>query len=301
LILVGLASIACTTIEPGEVAVMTSWGEIKPGQWPSGTYSEGPGTHYHKMSIRTQSFNMIGAPTADNSHERGGEGTVRIITKDQLSVNMDVTVQFHLNPDHANPIFRAFGAEYAPTVIHAQVRTAVRDAAGQFRALDLVEQRQTLQHAVESEVTKRIHALLSQQRISTNAIMLDGILIRDIDLPQSLDDSIANLQRERMTTQQRQQAALTAAQEAQRQMTEARGQIEAGLIRTRGNAEARRIEAEAEANANRIVAMSLTPEILRLRTIEANRAALTSSGTRTIILPSSSIPLLNLGNLVNTQ
>lgn len=274
-------AMGCETVEPGHVAVMTKWGEISPGTWPSGTYGQGPGTDFHPMNIRTQSFDMIGS---GGEHEGRGAGTVKVITRDQLSIDMDVSVQYHLNPDHANPVFRAFGADYGPTLIHSQVRTAVRDAGGQFRAMDLVDQRHQLQTAIETEVARRINTMLRQQRVATNAIVLDGVLVRNIDLPQTLDDAIANLQRERMQTQQRQQAALTAAQEAQRLQTEASGQIAAGLIRTRGNAEAKRIEAEAEADSNRRISASLTPELIRMRAIEAQRAVLSNSNTRTVFL-----------------
>lgn len=290
-------STACQTVEPGTIAVLVDYGQIK-GTYGPGTYYEGPMMEYKVLSTRTQSFNMIGVPPTSNGNnrEQTGEGTVTVLTRDQLSVNIDCTIQFHLNPDHAIPIYTSFGMDYAQTVIHSPARAAIRDSAGHFIAMDLVDRREALQQNLESEIRTKIQTMLRQQRVSTNAIILDAILIRSIDLPNSLDESIASLQRERMQTQQRQQSALTAIREAERQAAEARGNAERSLILARAASETKRIEAEAEANANRIIGASLSSQILNLRAIEAQRSILSSNQTRVVFMPPS-MNLFNTGSM----
>lgn len=287
---------ACTTVEPGTVSVLVDMGEIK-GAISPGTYYDGPLMDYHSFSTRTQNFDMIG--TAAQNHESNGQGTVSVLTRDQLTVNIDCTIQFHLNKDHVVSIYSKFGAEYAQTVIHSPARAAIRDSAGHFIAMELVTRRENLQSTLESEIRTKIHSMLRQQGVSTNAVILDAVLIRHIDLPNTLDESIANLQRERMQTQQRQQAAQTATQEADRQAAEARGNAERNLILARAAAETRRIEAESQANANRVISASITPNLLHLRSIEAQREVLSSNQTRVVFLPPNMNMFSNIGNLVN--
>ena len=51
-----------------------------------------------------------------------------------------------------------------------------------------------------------------------------------------------------------------------------------------------RIRSEAQASANRTLSSSLTPEFLTYERIQATRAVLGSSGTRTVFLPGSTAP-----------
>lgn len=281
---IAMLAAACETVSPGEVAILVDTGTVK-GVYPPGFYYDGPMREFHKLSVRAQSFDMIGTPTQNQNHERSGEGTVTVLTRDQLSVGLDCTVQFHLNSDQALPVFVKFGENYAQTVVHTPVRAAIRDSAGRFNALDLSNRREELQQTLETEIRNKIHTLLTQQRVSTNAIVLDSVLIRNIDLPNSLDESIVALQRERMQTQQRQQAALTAQQDAVRQMADIRGQSERNILAAETAARTRRIESDSIALANRTIAASLTPELLRLRAIEAQKEVLASNQTRTVFMP----------------
>ena len=69
------------------------------------------------------------------------------------------------------------------------------------------------------------------------------------------------------------------------------------LDRERSEAERKRIAAEGEAAANRIVSQSLTPNLLKMRGIEATIELSKSENSKTIIIGSGSdgLPLI-LGN-----
>jgi regulator of protease activity HflC (stomatin/prohibitin superfamily) len=125
---------------------------------------------------------------------------------------------------------------------------------------------------------------------------IDNILIRNIDLPASIDEAIANVQRQRQATAERTQANLTAQQEAARILTVANGEAVALVARTRADAEMLRIRSEAQATANRILSESLSPAFLQYERIQATRSVLSSSGTRTVFLPGGMSPSLLLNN-----
>ena len=276
MVIVAMALTGCDTVEPGQVGLKVCWGTVEsevlsPGVYP--TYCT-----VKTFSTRTASYTMAG-------NGQGGEGSVHVLTRDQLQVDLDVTSQYHLDPAATLPVFTAFGERYEETIIHPLVRTAVRDAASEFNAVALVDERARLQNRMETLVREQLRAILRSRRIPETAVTIDNILLRNVDLPQSLDEAIAAVQRERQLTSQRQQAQLTAEQDAHRVLTVANGDSAAMLARTRADAEALQIRTDAQAAANRALAASLTPQVLELRRIEAQQAVLQSNGTRTVFLP----------------
>lgn len=276
----------CTeTVNPGEVGVGVYWGETQTWVYPEGFHWTSPFMDVVHMSTRTQAYEMgqSGTPTAtdgaESTVERGE--SISILTQDQLSVTLSATVQFHLNATTAPMIYRMYGVSYADTLVHPLVRTAIRDAASSFSAIDLVDQRPRLQTLMEANVQARLEDALAGRGIPTNAVVIENILLQNIDLPESLDASIAAVQQQRQQTVQRQQALLTAQAEADRLRTEAEGE-----------AAATRIRADAQADANRALSASLTPAVLEQHRIEATIAILQDGGTRTVMVPSSGLTLM---------
>lgn len=285
-----LAATGCTQIEPGEVGVEVMFGKITPGVQQPGLYLTVL-DRVERMSIRTQTYTMAGTGA-----EGQANGSVNVLAKDQLPVLLDVSVMFHLNGARAIEVYRNFGATYDDGIVHPLVRTAVRDAASEFTAVDLVDRRTELQGRMGDLVRAQLASTLRARHVDADAVVIDGILIRNIDLPQSLDEAIANVQRQRQLTAASVQANLTAQQEAARALTAANGDAAALLARARADAEMLRIRSESQAAANRVLASSLTPALLAYERIEATRAVLSSSGTRTVFLPGGTSPgmLMNL-------
>lgn len=278
----------CTTVEPGETGVQVCWGTMDNQVYPPGFYTTVFCT-MHALSTRTQTYTMAGA-----GQEAHVDGSVNVLTQDQLAVAMDVSVQFHLN-DHATNVllvYQLLGEHYDTDIVHQLVRTAVRDAASEFNAMQLVDQRSQLQIRMSTLVNDRLTSTLRGRQIPPNAVVIDNILLRNIALPNSLQESIANVQRQRQETAQREQAGLTATQESARQRIEAEGVSAAMLIRTRADAEAIRIRATVQAEANRLLSQSLTPEVLRLRQIEVTSALLGNSNSRVVMIPAGTVPTL---------
>jgi len=281
-----LALSGCSeTINPGEVGVVTDWGQVQPWVYPEGFHWIAPiGIEIMPMSTRTAAYEMGASGTPDSvsvesTTERGEP--ISVLTRDQLSVTLSATVQFHLNPATAPLVYRMYGVAYADTIVHPLVRTAIRDAASSFTAVDLVDERQRLQALMESNVQARLEEALAGRDIPTNAVIIESILLQNIDLPQSLDESIAAVQRQRQQTVQSEQALLTAGAEAARLRTEAEGA-----------AAAQRIRAQGQADANRVLAESITPAVLELRRIEATNAILSSNQTRTVMVPSTGLSVM---------
>lgn len=277
---------ACSeTVEAGNVAVATEWGQTQPNTYSEGFHWTSPWLDLHPMSTRTQTYSMGGVVRQGADGEIAPEPSVEVLTSDQLRVQLAVDIQFHLNPNDAVAIYRTYGQNYADTVVHQQVRTAVRDAASEFTAIHLVQQREVLQTRMEELVHASLTRTLEAREVPTTAVVIENILLRNIDLPDSLDESIARVQQQQQETAQRQQALLTAQAEAERLRAEAQGVADARITTTRGEAEARLISARAEAESNEAISRSLTPQIVELRRIDAMTTAISGAGSRLVFLP----------------
>lgn len=279
LMCVSIFSIGCSeTIEPGNVGVPVLWGQVQDYAYPEGFHWVDPWMDIHQMTTRTQTYNMGGSGASD--------APVTVRSHDQLSVNIAVSVQFHLNPGYANQVYRTFSESYADLIVHPLVRTSIRNTAANFTAPNLIDERESFQEQLEAEMRIALEHTLVGRDVNGEAIIIDNILIQEIDLPDSLDASIAAVQQQQQQTIQRQQALATAEAEAARLRTEAEGEAAARLIR-----------ATAEAEANQLLTRSLTREILELRRIEAMSELASSPTSRTIIMPAgggSAQPILQM-------
>ena len=266
------------TVEPGETGVVSDWGQVQPWTYAEGFHWVSPFYDVVHMTLRTQTYDMGGVAPADMDF--GPEPSVNVLTEDQLAVRMDVSVQFHLERGSAPEVFRLFGPDYAGRLVHPIVRSAIRDAASTFSAMELVDDRARHQIEMEARVEELLHATVIARGLPEGAIVLDNILLRNIDLPDTLEESIANVQRQRQETERALQALETARAEAER-----------AVVVAEAASRVRAIDAEAEASANRMVAASLTPEVIELRRIEATRDLLTNEHTRLVMVPSTGLML----------
>jgi len=279
ILLVALSSLmaigcGCTTVAPGTVGIAVGWNGVDDNIRHPGMVVYNPiTTSILPMSTQTEVYEMA------------GQDSIHVLTQDQLSVDLEVTVSFHLNETDAVQVYTLYSADYAGRIIHPIVRTAVRDAASQSTALALVGHRDELQARMESMVHDQIVSTLSSRGLPADSFVVENVLLRNIDLPQSLDDSIAAVQQQHQATQRQLELQATATAEA-----------ESARIRAEGAARAAVAAAQGQADANRLLAQSLTPAVLESRRIELTGQLLANEHTRTIVLPSGTTPLLQMAS-----
>lgn len=273
-------------IQPGTTGVVVSWGSLQPWTYGEGFHWIDPFYDIYVLSLRTQNYDMGGAAArnADGSAGVQPEAAIEILTQDQLAVSLQVSVQFHLERSAAPEVYRLFGANYETSTVHPIVRSSIRDAASTFTAIALVDERDRLQTSMETRVEERLRSTLVARGLPENAIVIENILLRDIDLPASLEASIAAVQQQHQETARATEALETSRMEANRTVVAAEA---AARVRT--------IEAESIASANRALSASITPETLELRRIEAMQALLSNPQTRTVFVPNTGMTLM-LGN-----
>jgi regulator of protease activity HflC (stomatin/prohibitin superfamily) len=226
LVLLAILIRSIVVIPAGATGVVHVFGKVRDRELPSGIHLVNPLAQVEKMSIRTQDFSMTKA------REGGAGDAITVLTKEGLDVTLDITVLYRLTEVKASDVFKEFGPAYEERLIRPVIRSAIRQVIAEFEAKDIYSARR-------QEVVKQLRELLTQE-FEPRGIALEEVLMRDVELPEKLTQSI--------------QEKLTAEQEAQRYTF---------ILETaKKEAERKRIEAAGQRDSQKIISESLTPNYL---------------------------------------
>jgi len=241
LVIIALISNPFVIIPSGYVGVKLTLGkasheELKPGLHLIVPFLQ----RVEKMSVRTHSYDLTGA------------NSINALSKDGLTINVELTTLYKIMPDKAAEIFVEYGPWYEDRIIKPVIRSAVRDVIATLDSAQVYQERALIQQKIAQQV---------RSELEKRFIHLDEILIRDIKLPRKVVEAIEQKRR--------------ALEEAQR--------MKFLVEKEKLEAERRKIEAKGIAEANRIIAGSLTKEYLMWKFLE-NIKSYAESGNNTIIL-----------------
>jgi regulator of protease activity HflC (stomatin/prohibitin superfamily) len=199
--------------------------------------------------------------------EQQREERMDVLDKSGLSIVMDITVRFLPIPEKVGYLHEQFRGAYINNLVVPEVRSSVRRVTGRFTAEEIYS---TKRNEVEGAIIDETGKVLTQNNIEMRAL-----LIRSITLPDQIKNAIENKLKQ-------EQEALA---------------YQFKLLSANSEAEKLRIEAEGEARANKIINSSLTPELLRMRGIEATLRLAESPNTKVVVVGSGKdgLPLI-LGN-----
>lgn len=218
-------------------------------------------------NIKGEGLNIV-APWNDviifRIEEQQIEETMDVLSKDGLSISIDVSLRFRPKPDDIGFLYKAFRNNYIESLIRPELRSAVRKVIGQYTPEELyASKRQEIETKIE-ESTRLI--------LDDNYVQLKALLFRSIKLPQTIKTSI--------------EQKLAAEQEAQK--------YEFLIEKEKKEAERRKIDAEGKAAANKILSESITDNILREKGISATEELSKSPNTKVIVIGGGSdgLPLI---------
>jgi len=219
-------------VAAGETAVTSVFGRVNGQELHSGIHFVNPLAKVNRMSIRTEEFSMTKA-------REGGEGDpITVLTKEGLDVTLDVTILYRLMEDKASDIYSQFGLLYRDVIIRPIIRSVIRQVISEFEAKDIYSEKR-------QEVVERMRTSLAKE-FEPRGLQLEEVLLRDVELPDRLIQSI--------------QDKLTAEQESQR--------YQFLLEQANKEAERKRIEAAGQRDSQKIITESLTPTYLHYQYIQ---------------------------------
>ena len=223
-----------------------------------------------KANVKTPGLHMKApwneAYVYDVSENKQEEG-MDVLDKNGLSISVDVTIRFYPLFDKIGYIHEKFNTSYVEKLVIPEVRSSVRQVMGRYSAEEIYS---TKRSQVENAIITETSAVLIG-----NNIQMKALLIRSINLPDQIKKAIEN-------KLEQEQEALA---------------YKFRLDKEKSEADRKRIAADGEAIANKIINSSLTPELLKMRGIEATLELAKSENSKVIVIGSgkNGMPLI-LGN-----
>src|SRR3989339_328874 len=249
-------------VDAGETGVYSLFGRVKDKELSSGFHLVIPLAKVAKMSIRTEEYTMS---IAQGEGKRVGADAITSLTKEGLSVDLDMTVLYRLNEEQASDLYSKVGLNYEEKILRPAIRTSIRDIIAQYEAKDIYSEKR------EEAADKILEAL--RNNVVTRGVIVEDVMLRNVSLPAGLTSAI--------------QEKLKAEQEAQK--------YEFLLDREMKEKQRKIIEAEGQRDAQQIINESLTTNYLYYLYISDLK-----SREGTIYVPTSpttGMPLFkNLGN-----
>ena len=262
LIVLGAISAAFVQIEPGEVGVQTLFGKVQPHVLTEGLNVVNPLIDVVHYDVRTQNYTMS-AIHDEGDHE--GDDAIRVLTADGLEVVIDLSVLYHIVPEKAPDILRTIGKNIKDVIVRPVSRTKIRDNAVFYDAVALYSSKR-------EEFQQKIFQTIEKE-FADRGIVLENLLIRNIQLPESVKQTI--------------ESKINAEQESQK--------MKFVLEKEKQEADRKRVEAQGISDYQRILTSTLTDKLIQYEQIKAQREIATSNNAKVIFMNGKSNASVLLG------
>lgn len=251
MVAVGLLLSMFKVIEPGKVGVQTLFGKVQDNVLESGLHIINPVVEITTFDIQTQTYTMS---AVNNEGQKEGDDAIRVLSSDGLEVTIDLSVLYKVSPDKAPYIMQNIGENYIDKIVRPVSRTAIRDNAVNYAAVDLYStKRQEFQDKINRYITANF---------AKRGLELQQILVRNITLPASVRASI--------------ESKINAEQDAQK--------MQFVLQKERQEAERKRVEAQGIADYQKILSTGLSDKQLQYEAIKAQKEIALSPNAKVIII-----------------
>jgi regulator of protease activity HflC (stomatin/prohibitin superfamily) len=251
MVALGLVLSMFKTIDPGKVGVQVLFGKVQDHVLESGLHIVNPLVEITTFDIQLQTYTMS---AVRDEGTKEGDDAIRVLSSDGLEVAIDLSVQYKVNADKAPFIMQNIGEDYLEKIVRPVSRTAIRDNAVNYAAVDLYStKRQEFQDKINRFITANF---------AKRGLELQQILVRNITLPASVRASI--------------ESKINAEQDAQK--------MQFVLQKEKQEAERKRVEAQGIADYQKILSTGLSDKQLQYEAIKAQVAIATSANAKVIII-----------------
>jgi regulator of protease activity HflC (stomatin/prohibitin superfamily) len=253
-----------TIIPAGHVGVKVLFGKVSQNIITEGLHIVNPLLSIKKISIRTQEYTMS---IAEREGRVRGDDSITGLTKEGLSVLLDLTVWYRVVPEQAPNLYQKVGPDYEAIILRPTVRTAARNVIALYEAKDIYSEKR-------AEATMRLTTMMNEE-IGGRGVEVEKVLIRNVTLPPQLTKAIED--------------KLAAEQQAQKMVFV--------LQKEQQEAQRKEIEAKGIAGAQRVIANSLTTAYLQWYYVNTMKDLVDAPNNTTILMPFDQkiIPMLPLG------
>jgi regulator of protease activity HflC (stomatin/prohibitin superfamily) len=246
-----VASSATSCVRTGHVGVVSVFGRVTGQTLREGIHIVNPVANVTELSIKTQEVKEKAA----------------VPSKEGLIMGLEASILYHLDPAQAATVYQQVGPTFAEVLLVPTFRSAMRAiTAGNTAASLYSEGREGIAQQILEDV---------RRQVTPRGIIVENVLLRDLQLPESLKHAI--------------EAKQQAQQEAQR--------MEFVLQREKQEAERKRVEAAGIKDFQDIVSQGISEKLLEWKGIEATMELVKSPNSKVIIVGNTKngLPLIYSG------
>jgi regulator of protease activity HflC (stomatin/prohibitin superfamily) len=242
------ASRAFTVIPAGHVGVVDLFGWVAPEPLPPGIRLVNPLAQITAMSVMTQEI----------------KETMDVPSKEGLTMQMEASLLFHLDPSKAADVYKTVGLEYQAILVEPQFRAVMRGVTALYEAKAL--------YTSEREAVARLVAVDMEKQVGPRGVVVENTPLRRLTLPPRLAAAI--------------EQKLESEQQSQ--------QMQFVLEKERQEAERKRIEARGIADFQQIINQGLSEQLLKWKGIEATLKLAESQNAKVVVVGSGKdgLPLI---------
>jgi len=239
-----LISSSVVIVGAGFRGVIINFGQVQDTIYNEGLHWKIPVmTEIKQISVRVQKTDIL----------------AQVGSKDLQEVQLDVAVNWHIDPTKVNNLYQTVGDEIQVVnrILNPAVGEVIKAAAAKKNAEEILTKRPELKAEIDDNLN---------ERLGEYGILLDSVSLLDVDFTKEFAAAIEQKQ----IAEQEAQRAVYIAQKAARE-------AEAEVNRAKGRAE-----------AQSLLQKTLTPEVLQ------NKALETWDGKFPLIYNGSALPFINL-------
>ena len=242
LVSIGFALISvgqCFTVIPaGSVGVVDFFGTVSSNTLKAGINPVNPLARVIKMSVQTLELKEV----------------MDVPSKEGLTVQLEVSILYHLNPDKAADVYKCVGENYESVILEPQFRSVTRGVTASYEAKALYTSER---EALSLQILKEI-----ETATEIRGVTVESAPLRRVGLPPGLTQSI--------------EAKLQAEQESQR--------MQFVLTKEKQEADRKRIEAQGISDFQKIVVQGISDQLLRWKGIEATEKLAMSPNAKVVVI-----------------
>ena len=260
--LITVASQCLYTQDAGDVKVLRDFGgNIAGSSSDTGIHLKAPWQDVITYDIRNNviSFVADGEESFDGGSANGPQVTIN--DAGGASANIDIQVNYSLNPDNAIQIYQDYGTQenFVRSIAAVDMRAIPREVAGQFDTITILTNRGELTQAIQDRLT---------EKWAEYGLNVEQVSIQEVRYSEDIVNKYAEAQQAEIAKQ-------TALNEQERIKVESDTKI---------------IQANADAEANRILNESLSDDVLQQKYIEALKEI--GANGNLVVVPEDSQPLV---------
>jgi prohibitin 1 len=227
-----------TVVPAGSVGVIDFFGTVSEGTLKAGINMMNPLARVVKFSVQTEEL----------------KETMDVPSKEGLTVQLELSTLYHLNPEKAAEVYKTIGENYIRIILEPQFRSVTRGVTAGYDARALyTSEREMLALTIQKDLEKLVEP---------RGITIESTPLRRVGLPAGLSASI--------------EEKLRSEQESQR--------MQFVLTKEKQEAERKRIEAGGISDFQSIVARGISDQLLRWKGIEATEKLAASTNAKIVII-----------------